>query len=574
MAGDRVDQRPSPERKPWVISIHGIKTRGVWQKQITETLGEAGIVHVPLDYGNFLALQLLLPWTRRRKVTWFRDEYAAIRDRHEGAPCIIAHSFGTYLVCSAMLRFGLEFDQVVLCGSIVREDFPWNDCLERGLVKRVLNDYGQQDLWASVVGWVVNDAGGSGVRGFDEHANGKVIQRQNPEFGHSDFFYGQHYKRSWVPFLMGGDPGEPLPDHDWKINWRFQIVRAVVAVVVLLLVWTVVSRDVPWRPRPQPAIDPCFASLIPPPGKYRHVVWMQADGLALSDQGCPFPKPGDVTADVWNQLSVALSDEQLPGLWTIGGLAQKSIEGYCKKPLPSPASLGATSVLTGSLTLTNAMAELDVWPEMVPEFRLKMVDPVKAEIGSRPVEDVKEELVGQAALNLLRVLGISVSTEKAKAIAKTRGIDAATQATQAFFAIGVPAPAAPTTPDTHGILWPPLLSPRAAFAGDETALQTLLTSYCTAMQSRDREQVARLQELTPEQLEALDRYFAAAPDLTVQCRDVQVLRFGEEALVTFTRRDDFTDANTYRPSHIEVRLSAECRLTNGEWRIVAFKRAT
>ena len=39
-----------------VISLHGIRTRGPWQKDIAPLLAENGFVPHPLDFGYFMAL--------------------------------------------------------------------------------------------------------------------------------------------------------------------------------------------------------------------------------------------------------------------------------------------------------------------------------------------------------------------------------------------------------------------------------------------------------------------------------------------------------------------------------------
>src|SRR4051812_44518347 len=115
--------QPSPQRQVTVLSLHGIRTRGVWQKQLTSILEDAGLRHEPLDYGFFKAIQLLSSRSRRRQTEWFRDEYTRACKRHTTLS-IVAHSFGTYLVATAMERFPeIKFDRVILCGSIVRRNF-------------------------------------------------------------------------------------------------------------------------------------------------------------------------------------------------------------------------------------------------------------------------------------------------------------------------------------------------------------------------------------------------------------------------------------------------------------------
>jgi pimeloyl-ACP methyl ester carboxylesterase len=232
--------RPSTARL--VLSLHGIRTRGAWQKALNDDLQAAGFVHKQLDYGNFLALQLLLPGSRRRKVEWLLAEYTALRDKwgKDVRPHVIAHSFGTYLVARALELYPeIQFDQVILCGGIVRPDFPWTTVM--GLRKqagRVLNHYGRRDLWARLVGWAVEDAGPSGWSGFRDLADGGVVQRCHTEFRHSDFFYSLNFRQVWVPVLRGEavPPAESLVPRG--ANWRFRLVVAVaLSLAGAALVW-------------------------------------------------------------------------------------------------------------------------------------------------------------------------------------------------------------------------------------------------------------------------------------------------------------------------------------------------
>jgi pimeloyl-ACP methyl ester carboxylesterase len=217
-----------------VISLHGIRTRGEWQKELNETFGPS-FKHIPLDYGHFSALSLLLKKQRRAKVKWFRDQYTRICDDYKiERPCLIAHSMGTYLFAHALKLFPeLEFDRVILCGSIVPCDFPWSFFSDR--FHRLLNDSGRADFWVRQVRKVVIDGGPSGVEGFSDLAGGRVIQRENQGFRHSDYFYKLHYTKVWIPFLEGFDPPTvpelPIP----KFNWAFARTIGYVAIMLVLL---------------------------------------------------------------------------------------------------------------------------------------------------------------------------------------------------------------------------------------------------------------------------------------------------------------------------------------------------
>jgi hypothetical protein len=198
---------PIPEVKPKVVfSVHGIKTRGKWQKDVTPLLNQAGFTVVPLDYGYFLALQLLIPSAREKKVDWFREEYIRQCNRLQcSRPSIAAHSLGSYLVAQALEKYPeIKIDRAIFCGAIIRRDFPWKDIAKRGQINGVLNQFGGNDIWARLVAWVVRDAGQSGLRGFS-NPTWPVCQQWNPKFRHSDYFYDLNFKDNWIPFLQCGD---------------------------------------------------------------------------------------------------------------------------------------------------------------------------------------------------------------------------------------------------------------------------------------------------------------------------------------------------------------------------------
>ena len=250
--------------RPLVLSIHGIRTRGAWQKALTSDLNRAGFDHHPLDFGFFSALSLVWPGVRRRRLGWFLEQYtAAERDNGRVRPSIIGHSFGAYLVTRAIETYPeVCFDNVILCGSIVRQGFPWTRILDSQQVSRVLNDYGRLDFWAGVAGWVMEDAGPSGKYGFEDDAGGRVIQRSHPEFRHSDYFYSLNYEKNWIPFLQGAAPGPMSAADKRPVNWQFRTTLAVI-VALLLMLLGVLSR---YRSTPvQSAQNRSEAVVVPEP---------------------------------------------------------------------------------------------------------------------------------------------------------------------------------------------------------------------------------------------------------------------------------------------------------------------
>lgn len=223
----------------WVMSIHGIQTRGTWQKELSRHITNAGLKYHPLDYNWFDVFRLLLPSSRDRRVDEFRDEYDRFVEAHQAVPSIIAHSFGTLILTRAIEKYSLRFDRIVLCGSIVRRDYSWSSQLNAvpPRVSRVLNDFGGRDVWARMAVWFIKDAGQSGVSPFHDDADGRVVQRGNHWLRHSDYFYVSNYTNRWIPFVLGSDPTPSADDRASTPNWRFAITIAVATSILLSLLW-------------------------------------------------------------------------------------------------------------------------------------------------------------------------------------------------------------------------------------------------------------------------------------------------------------------------------------------------
>ena len=197
-----------------ICPLHGIRTLAVWQKGLSDLAGSYGWF-CRLDrwsYGRFSLLAFFTPWSREAKLGWLRRQYdAEAHDRRllieKGqAPSVVAHSFGTYILGYTLLRFDfIRFNKVILCGSILPRDFPWDKLIERGQVQAVRNEYGVRDPWVRWVGWFVRGTGPSGAVGFTcKHPR---LEQEEFDFDHGDYFGLDHMEDRWVPFL-----DRPLPE--------------------------------------------------------------------------------------------------------------------------------------------------------------------------------------------------------------------------------------------------------------------------------------------------------------------------------------------------------------------------
>jgi pimeloyl-ACP methyl ester carboxylesterase len=152
--------------------------------------------------------KFLLPVARESKIKWFEKQYdEEIKDKDvdldrksDERPSVVAHSFGTYIVGWALFKYEeLKVNKVILCGSILPTDFPWDTLLERGQVRTVRNEFGVSDIWVKWVRFFVAKTGPSGSKGFTR-THPRLEQKQF-EFRHSDYFREGHMRAFWMPFL-------------------------------------------------------------------------------------------------------------------------------------------------------------------------------------------------------------------------------------------------------------------------------------------------------------------------------------------------------------------------------------
>lgn len=196
---------------PAIISVHGIRTRAEWQNIFTLKLEGLETKHIPYNYGYYNIFKFLRSSLNEKMVDKFYEVYSTIisnkdnnldTEIHRKRPSVIAHSFGTYIVAYAMIKYpDVKFDKFITCGSILPRDFAWMTLFMRDQVNYVQNEYGLLDFWTKIVGMYVRRAGNSGTYGFTAFSN-HLSQIRLDRFTHSDYFKGQHITKYWIPFLF------------------------------------------------------------------------------------------------------------------------------------------------------------------------------------------------------------------------------------------------------------------------------------------------------------------------------------------------------------------------------------
>jgi len=203
------DRGAPPEFRFALLSIHGVRTTGHWQKYMTVPLQRAGILYEPLDWGY----HWLAPLTRPRATAEAQvPAVVAAWKTHDADGlhvCAAAHSFGTLILGRTLqLNPDVRLRRIVLFGSILRGTFPWGELAKRKQVTQVLNETCPDDRAVKFAHLLpCKWTGRSGCYGF---AASKVVQNRRYDWmGHSDAGHRLHVEKVWIPFLLHGTVPPP-----------------------------------------------------------------------------------------------------------------------------------------------------------------------------------------------------------------------------------------------------------------------------------------------------------------------------------------------------------------------------
>jgi pimeloyl-ACP methyl ester carboxylesterase len=202
--------------KPCVVtSLHGFKSHGKWQTKFADFMSTHKLVASSFNYG-YKFWSALIPGFKKRLITDFYEQYCLMinnkayrldKKNPQKRPSIVAHSLGSYIVCNSLLTYpDIVFDKIILCGSIVSNDFNWDLIFKRNQVHFVRNEYSKKDTvvnWRWLLSW--SNSGNTGKKGFQYSSN--FFEEQEFEyFNHSNYFDGNHMSVFWVPFLLKPPP--------------------------------------------------------------------------------------------------------------------------------------------------------------------------------------------------------------------------------------------------------------------------------------------------------------------------------------------------------------------------------
>ncbi|WP_077023293.1 hypothetical protein [Fuerstiella marisgermanici] len=232
-----VDQSP----KHVVMVVHGIRDFGSWQSTVKRLLeADASLTAVTLKYGRFSLLRFVAS-TRlldfgKKPLKRVAEEYANIRSQYPNAKVsVIAHSFGTHLITRLMLCDPhVKFFRIVLCGSVVKQDFNWSLVQSRigdddnpRKSEYIINDCGNADFWP-----VFAKSLGYGAIGTNGAGSASVYDRFH-DGGHGLFMDSVFIEKYWIPFMKSGEVVKSEVESRKNLP-KFTIVIDVVPVWLIM----------------------------------------------------------------------------------------------------------------------------------------------------------------------------------------------------------------------------------------------------------------------------------------------------------------------------------------------------
>ncbi len=212
-----ITSRDARIKNTYVLLVHGIRTRALWECPVRATLEHAGLIAWPTSYSKLDVIRFILPFRQLRQnaINRVKKELADLKRR---APStaevgVIAHSFGSYII-GDLISSGYSFKAIAFSGSVLPTGFDFSTAGQALIV----NEVGRLDVWPVLADRLALAYGATGTFGFN---SGSVTDRIHASIDHSSSLTREFCSKYWVPFFCDGrieNSGEDMANPKWFIS--------------------------------------------------------------------------------------------------------------------------------------------------------------------------------------------------------------------------------------------------------------------------------------------------------------------------------------------------------------------
>ncbi|WP_103972092.1 hypothetical protein [Pectobacterium versatile] len=189
-----------------LITIHGIRTNGKWQAELSNEVKEYSreFTHIEVNYHFFDLVSFSIPFLRKRKINIVSKRVINAIENNKGKEIyIIAHSFGTLILLNALRNNECLLKRVILCGSPLKSSYEIEHISR--YAELVINECGTRDYVLVAARCFLLGLGDAGRVGFSKNNDDKFINRYHSGY-HSSYFEKDNQgvsfaNRYWLPII-------------------------------------------------------------------------------------------------------------------------------------------------------------------------------------------------------------------------------------------------------------------------------------------------------------------------------------------------------------------------------------
>lgn len=227
--------------------------------------------------------------------------------------------------------------------------------------------------------------------------------------------------------------------------------------------------------------------------------------------------------------------------------------------------LGIEKILSGVVSVVGDAVHVDT----------QIVDIASGVIeGSFTRDGRRSDVLGletEVVVGVVQKLGLHLTADDEDRLAARRASDVEAlrrlMGVEGERPVVVQPPDVPPPPVPEGSSW---LSPGDAWAADagpdEREIIAFIERYRVAVEAGDIAKLATMYAtFTDAQRASLVSYYAGVRNLRVAIDNVVIAVVGGEAVVSYSRTDDFVDVRTGRPMHVALRVTKTLERKDGAW---------